>query len=329
MDGHGNENIKNWSFLETSPIPLKGHLGLQLMSSTVDDNPLMHGASGGSIQGQQQPQQYYHHYHQQQLIHQQNHHGYPALMTTPTNGGLFYQHLMGGIMESSVGTGYIRDPWINFCKELNLNLVSNNNQHHANYGVFSESSSAHSVEMHATNSLKNQSETLHPHIQEPCEEIDVDIGISKKRGAPKLQVDKSPRAKKSKRAPKAKKDESALSVPRIRAPKKSVEVVINGISMDISGIAIPVCTCTGSPQQCYRWGSGGWQSACCTNTLSVYPLPMNSKRRGVRVAGRKMSVGAFKKVLEKLASEGFNFSNPIDLRSYWAKHGTNKFVTIR
>ena len=42
-----------------------------------------------------------------------------------------------------------------------------------------------------------------------------------------------------------------------------------------------------------------------------------------------MSLGAFKKVLEKLAGEGYDFSNPIDLRTHWAKHGTNKFVTIR
>ncbi|KAI3823108.1 hypothetical protein L1987_04536 [Smallanthus sonchifolius] len=56
---------------------------------------------------------------------------------------------------------------------------------------------------------------------------------------------------------------------------------------------------------------------------------MNTKRRGARIAGRKMSQCAFKKVLEKLASEGYNFANGIDLRTYWAnKHRTNKFVTI-
>ena len=38
---------------------------------------------------------------------------------------------------------------------------------------------------------------------------------------------------------------------------------------------------------------------------------------------------AFKKVLETLASEGYDFRDPIDLRTHWAKHGTNKFVTIR
>jgi hypothetical protein len=56
---------------------------------------------------------------------------------------------------------------------------------------------------------------------------------------------------------------------------------------------------------------------------------MSTKRRGARIAGRKMSHGAFKKVLEKLAGEGYNLNNPIDLKTFWAKHGTNKFVTIR
>ncbi|KAF2618271.1 hypothetical protein F2Q68_00040789 [Brassica cretica] len=99
--------------------------------------------------------------------------------------------------------------------------------------------------------------------------------------------------------------------------------------MDISGLPVPVCTCTGAPQQCYRWGCGGWQSACCTTNISMHPLPMSTKRRGARISGRKMSQGAFKKVLEKLSSDGFNFGNPIDLKSHWARHGTNKFVTIR
>ncbi|XP_010527830.1 PREDICTED: protein BASIC PENTACYSTEINE2 [Tarenaya hassleriana] len=125
-------------------------------------------------------------------------------------------------------------------------------------------------------------------------------------------------------------NESNERVKRVRQAKKSaVDVVINGVSMDISGLPVPVCTCSGSPQQCYRWGCGGWQSACCTTNISVYPLPMSMKRRGARISGRKMSQGAFKKVLEKLVAQGFDFWNPIDLRSRWARHGTNKFVTIR
>ncbi|KAJ6318487.1 hypothetical protein OIU76_013934 [Salix suchowensis] len=136
---------------------------------------------------------------------------------------------------------------------------------------------------------------------------------------------KTPTAKK----PRKPKDGNNNTVQRAKPAKKSVDVVINGIDMDISGIPIPICSCTGTPQQCYRWGCGGWQSACCTTNVSIYPLPMSTKRRGARIAGRKMSQGAFKKVLEKLAAEGYNFANPIDLKTYWARHGTNKFVTIR
>ena len=92
---------------------------------------------------------------------------------------------------------------------------------------------------------------------------------------------------------------------------------------------IPYCSCTGMNQQCYRWGNGGWQSACCTTLISMFPLPLNPKKRGSRVAGRKMSAGAFGKLLEKLVSEGVNINLPVDLREHWAKHGTNRYVTLR
>ena len=161
-----------------------------------------------------------------------------------------------------------------------------------------------------------------------------DQGVKKDDGGPMKKrtggaTPKAPKAKKAKKGPLVPKENGNSSVQRMKTSKKSMDVVINGIDMDISGIPIPVCSCTGTPQQCYRWGCGGWQSACCTTTISMYPLPMSTKRRGARIAGRKMSQGAFKKVLEKFASEGYNFTNPIDLRTHWAKHGTNKFVTIR
>lgn len=136
-------------------------------------------------------------------------------------------------------------------------------------------------------------------------------------------------------APKVKKERKLKdsNVPRMqreRSPlRKSINMVINGVCMDIGCLPVPVCSCTGIPQPCYRWGCGGWQSACCTTNVSMYPLPMSTKRRGARISGRKMSQGAFRKVLEKLSTNGFDFSNPIDLKSHWAKHGTNKFVTIR
>jgi outer membrane biosynthesis protein TonB len=141
---------------------------------------------------------------------------------------------------------------------------------------------------------------------------------------------KSPKPKKPKK-PAVPREDRAVNghAPRGRGPRKTVGMVINGIELDLSNIPTPVCSCTGTPQQCYRWGAGGWQSACCTTSISTYPLPMNAKRRGARIAGRKMSQGAFKKVLEKLAGEGYNLANPIDLKTFWAKHGTNKFVVIR
>lgn len=141
---------------------------------------------------------------------------------------------------------------------------------------------------------------------------------------------KSPKPKKPKKVAAPRENGAPNKpAPRARGPRKTVGMVINGIDLDLSRIPTPICSCTGAPQQCYRWGAGGWQSACCTTSISTYPLPMSTKRRGARIAGRKMSQGAFKKVLEKLAGEGYNLANPIDLKTFWAKHGTNKFVTIR
>ncbi|GLJ11713.1 hypothetical protein SUGI_0175190 [Cryptomeria japonica] len=81
--------------------------------------------------------------------------------------------------------------------------------------------------------------------------------------------------------------------------------------------------------QCYRRGNGGWQSACCTNNESMYPLPMNPKKKGARVPGRKMSGGAFRKLLRRLSSEGHILSQPIDLKNHWARHGTNRYVIFK
>ena len=143
----------------------------------------------------------------------------------------------------------------------------------------------------------------------------------------KRTLEKSPKTKKPRNSITQKGKNKASS--QVKEPKKNMAMVINGMNLDISQLPTPVCSCTGNPQQCYRWGVGGWQSACCTTNLSVYPLPMNSKRQGARIAGRKMSLGAFRKVLEKLVMEGFDLSSVIDLKTHWAKHGTNKFVTIK
>ncbi|XP_010244189.1 PREDICTED: protein BASIC PENTACYSTEINE2-like [Nelumbo nucifera] len=220
-----------------------------------------------------------------------------------------------GVSEAPVHMEYVKDSWMN--RERFLHMLPGN----PNFAVLSEASTAHHLQMiQPPDSSKDERVAR---IEEAGGKKD---GPLKKRQSGRAQ--KSPKAKKPKRVP-APKDESNSSVSRAKAGKKNMGVVINGVNMDISGIPIPVCSCTGTPQQCYRWGCGGWQSACCTTSISMYPLPMSTKRRGARIAGRKMSQGAFKKVLEKLAAEGYNLSNPIDLRTYWAKHGTNKFVTIR
>ncbi|CAN1314796.1 Protein BASIC PENTACYSTEINE6 [Linum perenne] len=91
----------------------------------------------------------------------------------------------------------------------------------------------------------------------------------------------------------------------------------------------PVCSCTGIFRQCYKWGNGGWQSSCCTTTLSMYPLPTVPNKRHARIGGRKMSGSAFSKLLSRLAAEGNDLSHPVDLKNHWAKHGTNRYITIK
>ncbi|KAA8547465.1 hypothetical protein F0562_003671 [Nyssa sinensis] len=102
---------------------------------------------------------------------------------------------------------------------------------------------------------------------------------------------------------------------------------LNQVNFDDSAMPVPVCTCTGIPQPCYKWGNGGWQSACCTTTMSMYPLPQMSNKRHSRVGGRKMSGSAFTKLLNRLGGEGHDLSTPLDLKDHWAKHGTNRYST--
>ncbi|XP_022877143.1 protein BASIC PENTACYSTEINE2-like [Olea europaea var. sylvestris] len=279
-------SMRNWGYYEQPP--LKGHLGLQLMSPVTErdtksflsgsNNPIMVAANGAF-----RPRD--------------------CVVTEPP-----VTHM-----------DYVRDSWINH-RDKFLHMFPGNSYN----PVFAEPSGSHS-----SMQILGQPDTTDDAgvtIEEPS--VKKAGGPAKKRSAAAAAL-KPTKAKKSSKVPSVPKENGNSSVHRAKTTKKNLDVVINGIDMDISGIPIPVCSCTGNPQQCYRWGCGGWQSACCTTTISMYPLPMSNKRRGARIAGRKMSQGAFKKVLEKLASEDYNFTNPIDLKTYWAKHGTNKFVTIR
>ncbi|KAL6517392.1 Protein BASIC PENTACYSTEINE4-like [Orobanche minor] len=104
---------------------------------------------------------------------------------------------------------------------------------------------------------------------------------------------------------------------------------ISPIHFDESAMPTPVCSCTGVPRQCYKWGKGGWQSACCTTSLSMYPLPQIPNKKHARMGGRKMSGSVFSRLLARLAVAGHDLSTPVDLKTYWAKHGTNRYITIK
>ncbi|KAH9626562.1 hypothetical protein KSS87_005542 [Heliosperma pusillum] len=110
---------------------------------------------------------------------------------------------------------------------------------------------------------------------------------------------------------------------------KGPDLGLNQVAFDETTMAPPVCSCTGIYRQCYKWGNGGWQSSCCTTTMSMYPLPAVPNKRHARVGGRKMSGSAFSKLLSRLAAEGHDLSNPVDLKDRWAKHGTNRYITIK
>ncbi|PKA45961.1 Barley B recombinant-like protein D [Apostasia shenzhenica] len=110
---------------------------------------------------------------------------------------------------------------------------------------------------------------------------------------------------------------------------KGQDLGLNQVTFDESTMPPPGCSCTGKLQQCYKWGNGGWQSACCTTTMSIYPLPVMPNKRHARVAGRKMSGSAFTKLLSRLAAEGHDLSAAVDLKDHWAKHGTNRYITIK
>ncbi|GMJ04519.1 BASIC PENTACYSTEINE1, basic pentacysteine1 [Hibiscus trionum] len=238
----------------------------------------------------------------------------PILMATP-NAAFSPQDCV--VSEASIPMNYLRDSWISQREKFSNMFPAIS----PNFSFLPETPAAHSLQiLQPPLDSSARDERAVGRVQEPpASKENVQLKKRQSEASPKTPKTKKPRK------PKANTNSSDQRVK----PAKSMDIKINGYDMDISGIPIPVCSCTGTPQQCYRWGCGGWQSACCTTNVSMYPLPMSTKRRGARIAGRKMSQGAFKKVLEKLAAENYNFSNAIDLRTHWARHGTNKFVTIR
>ncbi|PKA56082.1 Barley B recombinant-like protein B [Apostasia shenzhenica] len=291
MDDDGALGNQNWGGYFRPP-PIKGNLGLQLMSSVAerDAKSFISGSAGGGGRG----------------------------------GRGFFHRECGVLEPSAMSVDFVRDVWYHNNRDGGgkmLHVFQGNHQqlsHH--YGALLPETSSVPAAFQMMEQVEAPMEEKVPVVEESVP--------VKKRSKGQGRPSKASRPNKTKKA-NATRDGSANPSAKVRSVKKKMDMVINGIDLDLSGMPAPVCTCTGQGQQCYRWGAGGWQSACCTTIISMYPLPMSTKRRGTRIAGRKMSQGAFKKVLEKLAGEGQDFSSPIDLKPFWAKHGTNKFVTIR
>lgn len=339
MDDDGSLGIRNWGFYET----MKGNLGLQLMSSVTGDHrdtkPLL--PNGTFLQ---------HHGHHNVQHHPQHSHHPRGYGGCEPSGGMPTE-------QPAIHMDFVRnEAWVHPSQQhqhqhqhpreqkvlhsVPVGPAGHNghpghavHHHPASFGMLQDARGmqdgrgAHTLQMMQPQEPPPEEEHVTPPL---IEEHSVAGNKPPAKKRQQGRQPKSPKPKKPRKVATPQEDGAPKSrTPRSRGPIKPLGMVINGIDFDISRIATPVCSCTGTPQQCYRWGAGGWQSACCTTSISTYPLPMNTKRRGARIAGRKMSQGAFKKVLEKLAGEGYNLNNPIDLKTFWAKHGTNKFVTIR
>lgn len=191
------------------------------------------------------------------------------------NGG--FHHRDTGVWQPMFHIEYMRDAWTGQ-RETFLNALPGN---HSYAAVLPGTSSAHHMHMFQPPDLVNH-ETM-DQVKE-AGVVEKENVPNKKRQRPKAL--KSPKVKKDMRGPRAPKPEGSPSVQLVRSAKKTAEIMINGINIDISVIPIPVSLCMG-PQQCYHWVCGAWLSVCCMTCISMYPLPMSTKRHGSRIAGRK------------------------------------------
>ncbi|KAK4747764.1 hypothetical protein SAY87_014350 [Trapa incisa] len=122
---------------------------------------------------------------------------------------------------------------------------------------------------------------------------------------------------------------NASAARKFRSEWDEQDVGLNLIAFDESTMPGPVCSCTGEAHPCYKWGNGGWQSSCCTTRISMYPLPQMPNRRHARMSGRKMSGSVFIRLLTRMAKADHDLAVPLDLKDYWARHGTNRYIIIK
>ncbi|XP_057783175.1 protein BASIC PENTACYSTEINE4-like isoform X2 [Salvia miltiorrhiza] len=178
---------------------------------------------------------------------------------------------------------------------------------------------------HHPNSMQSE-DCIHDHDALPVSHVPHEAPLSKKGTRSKTNKDAQTRSGRSPK--KVKKIGEDLNRSKAEWDAQDLSSM-SQIMFDESSMPVPVCSCTGVPRQCYKWGNGGWQSSCCTTSLSLYPLPQMPNKRHARMGGRKMSGSVFSRLLTRLAAVGQDLSIPVDLKEYWAKHGTNRYITIK
>ncbi|KAA8536036.1 hypothetical protein F0562_028514 [Nyssa sinensis] len=191
----------------------------------------------------------------------------------------------------------------------------------------------HQPTNHPANVAEASYKTREPHITDAFPISAISSEAVKSRQAKRTKENKAVPSKTSKSPRKGKKVGEDLNRHVTTAGSKAEWDAqdlgsMNQVNFDEATMQTPICSCTGVPRQCYKWGNGGWQSSCCTTTLSVYPLPQMPNKRHARMGGRKMSGSVFTRLLSRLAVDGHDLSMPLDLKNYWAKHGTNRYITI-
>ncbi|KAK6253758.1 hypothetical protein QUC31_015478 [Theobroma cacao] len=188
--------------------------------------------------------------------------------------------------------------------------------------------------MHPTYHSTDVGETLNSemHVTDALPVSTIACEEGKSRPVKRTKENKAVSSKSARKVKKVAEDlnrQAGTEVKKCKSEWNGQDIGLNMVNFDETTMPVPVCSCTGVPRQCYKWGNGGWQSSCCTTTMSSYPLPQMPNKRHARVGGRKMSGSVFTKLLSRLAAEGQDLSIPLDLKNYWARHGTNRYITIK
>lgn len=187
---------------------------------------------------------------------------------------------------------------------------------------------------HPADSSETPYYTTDMHLAEPSPLSIITSEALRSHGSKQMKGKREDSPKASKSIQKKKKASKDLNRQicngiKIKSEWDSQELGLNLVTFDESTMSVPVCSCTGVPRPCYKGGNGGWQSSCCTNTMSVYPLPQMPNRRYNRIGGRKMSGSVFTRLLTRAVAAGHDVSVPLDLKDYWARHGTNRYIIIK